>query len=302
MLILGRIKKYFEKFQVLLTDLKMISLLDIAESGVDSENIPYIHLHSGEIFYSCFPRNTERILYKKYRSSLPTSLVEDSFRVALDIAQRFCRENCAGWSPPKTYYLFPGWGFIDLGAYIGFGAIRAARKIGQAGRVIAVEASPQAYRLLLKNIEANKLDNVIPVHAVAQDHNGSVNFFMDARQNNSIYQSLNDQVSGPTRQYKKSEIVEGKTVDTILAEVNYPTKTMSTFVSFEINGAEPLALLGMDNFLRTCPRFDLRIAARYGAANGSNSRAKILEILSAYPNVTVVDLEPLIFAHKYNQF
>ncbi len=129
MSVLRRITKYFKGAKLLLTDLKMMSLLDIAECGVDSENIPYIQLRSGETFYSFLPKKSERAIYKKYRKTLPNSLIEDSFRVALDIIQRFYRENSGSHIPRKTHHLYPGWGFIDLGAYLGFGAIKAVRKV-----------------------------------------------------------------------------------------------------------------------------------------------------------------------------
>lgn len=293
-------KFFLSRNQILMQDLEMIRLIDIAECGLDSENIPYIRLRSGEIFYSFLTEENKRRLYHTYRATLPPLLTEDCFQVALDIIQRFYRENTrVPPSLPKSHYLYPGWGFIDLGAYLGFGAIKAARKVGTDGKVIAVEASSQAYSLLLKNIEANNLKNVSTVHAVIQNTNELVRFFQGGLQSNSIHKHLVDQIAERSNDYSDYEIVQGKTVDTILQETNYPIKMMNTFVSFEINGAEPLALLGMKNFLQSCPRFDLRIAARYGNSDTDSTAVRIVEILSAHQNITIVEAAPLIYAYRY---
>src|SRR5437016_1108249 len=49
---------------------------------------------------------------------------------------------------------------VDAGANIGCFTIRAARLVGKAGRVIALEPSSTNYELLRSNVEANRLANV----------------------------------------------------------------------------------------------------------------------------------------------
>lgn len=291
------------KNSLLEIDLRMMRLLDIAESGLDAEDTPYIRLRSGEIFCSFLPTKQELALYAEYKGSLPNlkKLPEECFRVAMDVVQRFYRENSAYHLPPKTHHLYPRWGFIDLGAYIGFGTIKAARQISKEGVVVAVEAQPDVYKLLEKNIKNNCINNVYPVHAAVGDRNGTLELFGDDRQSNSIHQVLQDQIHHSSHQYRKSVSVPAKTLDTILEEVGYPVDSMSTLVSLEINGAEAAALSGGSHFLRACPRFDLRIAARYGGVGDrKNSNTRILDILSAYPDVTAIDIEPYVFAYKYN--
>jgi FkbM family methyltransferase len=63
--------------------------------------------------------------------------------------------------------LRPGMNVIDIGANIGYFTALAARAVGSEGRVLAVEADPETFRLLRINVEMNGFDNVevLPVAA-----------------------------------------------------------------------------------------------------------------------------------------
>ncbi len=50
--------------------------------------------------------------------------------------------------------------FVDIGAHFGYFTILASRIVGAEGRVVAVEAMPETYKLLKNNIDKNSLDNV----------------------------------------------------------------------------------------------------------------------------------------------
>ena len=293
------VRKVLPSEQLLTTDIRMIGVLDIAECGIDDDAAPFVRLKNGHVFYSVLPTDRERGLYQANRPELPPALTEDCFRVALDIIQRYIRENSAGHIPAKTQFLYPDWGFIDLGAHLGYGAMKAAHKVGSAGRVIAVEACPQTLPLLKKNVAANRLENVTVIHAGVTDADGDLEFFTSSRQDNSIHQTMTDDVQGAVKQYEKSETIPGMTVDSILDAVGYPAETINTFMSFEINGAEPDALHGMDRFLTCCPRYDLRIAARYHAAGSASCKEQVMGMLSRYPSINIVPLDPYVFAFKY---
>lgn len=64
---------------------------------------------------------------------------------------------------------------IDVGAFIGLYALGAAVRVGPAGRVIAIEASPPSARRLRANVRANRLGGVIRVvEAVCSDRPGEL--------------------------------------------------------------------------------------------------------------------------------
>jgi FkbM family methyltransferase len=60
----------------------------------------------------------------------------------------------------------PGGVVLDVGANIGYNTVYAARRVGPAGRVIAIEPAADNVAILRENIETNGLTNVA-VHAIA---------------------------------------------------------------------------------------------------------------------------------------
>ncbi len=56
--------------------------------------------------------------------------------------------------------LRPGELFIDVGANVGYYTLLASRLVGNAGKVVAVEALPQTFSVLQSNIASNGLANV----------------------------------------------------------------------------------------------------------------------------------------------
>lgn len=68
--------------------------------------------------------------------------------------------------------------FVDVGANIGAFAISLARRVGPAGRVVAVEASPVIGAILSRNIVENRLSNITTVLCAASDGGSEdVNFY-----------------------------------------------------------------------------------------------------------------------------
>lgn len=61
--------------------------------------------------------------------------------------------------------IHPGAVMVDGGAHIGFYTLRAARRVGTTGTVIAIEADPATFRQLTSNVERNNLTNVVLVNA-----------------------------------------------------------------------------------------------------------------------------------------
>ncbi len=53
-----------------------------------------------------------------------------------------------------------GWIVLDVGAFLGFWLLKAARLVGEEGFVVGVEPNPDAYSIALLNVLANGLNNV----------------------------------------------------------------------------------------------------------------------------------------------
>jgi len=77
--------------------------------------------------------------------------------------------------------------FVDVGAHIGKYTIPIAKRVGKNGLVIAIEADPENFDKLLKNISLNELDNVIPINVAALDRECEVTLYAGPRKGqNSI--------------------------------------------------------------------------------------------------------------------
>jgi len=66
---------------------------------------------------------------------------------------------------------------LDVGANIGTFTIPAAKHVGQSGHVVAIEASPDVFKILEKNIALNNINNIEPVCAAAAAKDGHTQFY-----------------------------------------------------------------------------------------------------------------------------
>lgn len=72
--------------------------------------------------------------------------------------------------------LKPGDTFIDIGANIGTITIPLSKYIGDNGKIIAIEAHPNTYTELRRNIKLNHLNNVQTFQIAIGDYDGIIRF------------------------------------------------------------------------------------------------------------------------------
>jgi FkbM family methyltransferase len=128
---------------------------------------------------------------------------------------------------------------VDVGAELGTDAVIFSRAVGNSGRVIAIEAQPETFGLLLQTISANNLANVEPIHLAVADKPGEVRISSDA---------------GVQANHLGDEGVPVKadTLDNILADV-----PRIDLLKMNIEGAEQLAIKGMDETIRKTARVSI---------------------------------------------
>jgi FkbM family methyltransferase len=108
-------------------------------------------------------------------------------------------------------HLSPGGVFVDVGANIGVFSVPAARRVGPAGQVLAVEASRRVFRFLEENIRLNNLSNVVLKECAACDRDATVELY-EAPASSFGMGSLAPQFgAAPTG-------VRGRTLDDIIEE------------------------------------------------------------------------------------
>lgn len=97
---------------------------------------------------------------------------------------------------------------LDAGANVGIFTTDAAKRVGESGRVVAIEPHPDNFRLLTGNVERNGLRNVSLVQAALDEHSGSAELFVHER---GINHSLK-------RRTGRSVPVALKTIDQVARE------------------------------------------------------------------------------------
>lgn len=144
--------------------------------------------------------------------------------------------------------------FLDIGANIGSYALRIAKHYKEMGvNVIAIEAHPDNYKALCRNIQCNKLENIKTVNKAVAGHKGLVKmyerFHSGKRLGSDLY-SIHDTFLGPSNVFKqdgKVIQVECDKLDNILHSIEIDDVHV---MKMDIEGAEALALQGASNTLQ----------------------------------------------------
>lgn len=134
--------------------------------------------------------------------------------------------------------------FVDIGANVGMVTMIAARAVGKDGRVFAVEALPETRARLQANLLRNKLEQVQVLPYALVDENKTLDFFA----------STNGNIGGSglagTAAEAKRVTVEGVKMDWL---VEQGLITGCDVLKMDIEGAEMMALRGMENFFKLFP-------------------------------------------------
>jgi len=122
---------------------------------------------------------------------------------------------------------------IDVGAYVGFHTIMAARAVGPAGLVVAIEPHPENFMSLMSNVRLNRFSDVICLRCAAWHEDG----YIVLRESVWSYGH-----KALPKAMGKGVLVRARRLDDVadelgLKEVNW--------VKIGVNGAEPSVIDGM---------------------------------------------------------
>jgi FkbM family methyltransferase len=138
--------------------------------------------------------------------------------------------------------LYPGDIAYDIGANRGIHTIFMAKKVGERGKIIAVEPERKNYEALRQNISLNNLNNIIPIELALGDKFDTGNLYVIKRIGNSSV-SLFKSESGTFCQDVK--IVPG---DFLVQERNLP---LPRVVKIDVEGYEYPVIKGLEKTLST---------------------------------------------------
>jgi FkbM family methyltransferase len=183
------------------------------------------------------------------------------------------KEDLATYEDPIFQLFRPKQGdnFVDVGAHIGRYSMMAAKRIGNLGRVIAIEAHPETFELLKKNMALNGFHNVTTVNSVVSSQKGKAKLYLDGHDSGfTVYTTI---MINRTKTEKFLE-VEANTLDNILNENNVQRVN---YAKIDVEGAELEVLRGAVNTLSLNKDLTLLIEV-----HGESNYGPILEIFKEY--------------------
>lgn len=171
---------------------------------------------------------------------------------------------------------------VDAGAHIGVFTVKAARKVGKQGRVVAFEPSSENYALLKRNSELNCLRNIIPIEAALSDHTGTAALYS--------YPSHSGGFSIVEHHSAKSVEVPILAIDEVWSKLGYDK---IDFLKIDVEGAELEVLFGAKETLEKSSA--KIVVAGYHA---SNDPRRILEFVKSLGYKVSVSKNCFIYGWK----
>ena len=183
----------------------------------------------------------------------------------------------------QVWKLKPGDVVLDIGAYVGMFAVKASRIVGEEGRVIAIEPSPENYELLRYNCRG--LSHVTLVKKAIMAENGI----------GKLYYSKSAAANSLITKWKKYIEVETITLDDLVAELKLDRIDL---IKIDAEGAELDVLKGAQKVLARGTR--LVIAAYHTAPNGETEIFQVVKTLrkANYDGICNVGLRSYVYAEK----
>lgn len=225
--------------------------LDIDECRRDGDLV-YLTLQNGSRFFG--PPSTGNFLrqFDFVEDLVPKTLTAEGLRLAVDVAVRYNRN---AFALPFEFDVLPGFTVMEAGAFQGLLTRWLADKVGNSGRVIAVEMMRDNVEIMRLNLPTPAYENVTIVEKGVWNRDGVLTAKSKGLQRSSL--SSIDSVAGGDE-----HSVETVTLDAIV-EANGLDHIDVVFIT--VNGSEVEALEG---FRKHIDRVDkITIAAPYGNAD-----------------------------------
>lgn len=137
--------------------------------------------------------------------------------------------------------LKPGRNVLDIGANIGYFTMLAAKLVGPAGSVIAIEPNPANVKLIEASRRVNAFANVTIVQAAAGRTLGLL--MLNTSYSNGTTAGLSEELAG---------LLDATTVPSLAIDDLVHADRHIDFVKIDIEGAEYNALFGAQETLRRC--------------------------------------------------
>jgi FkbM family methyltransferase len=154
----------------------------------------------------------------------------------------FCRIGKGDYLPGHESYILTkftpkeGDTVIDIGAHIGRYTITSSKQVGNTGKVVAIEADPDNFELLRRNIALNNLSNVLPLNYAVFSTRTRIKLYEQSA--SAKYNSVMLTRAKETKNYVE---VNADTLDCILKQNGI---SQVNWIKIDVEGAEFEVLKG----------------------------------------------------------
>ena len=195
-----------------------------------------------------------RIVYADYPFEVPTCFGAKMKGNTKDIIDRYIY-FFGIWEPSISAFisrrLAPGDVFVDVGANVGYFSLVASSIVGAGGGVVAIEASPNIFRILEGNIALNssQTSNIRIANVAASDQRGTLRLYYGTEYNRgttSIYGNDGSVLEAEVPSLPLTDILE------------HHEQRRARIIKIDVEGAEGLVSRGLGSLL-THGRDDLEV-------------------------------------------
>jgi protein-tyrosine sulfotransferase len=218
-------------------------------SGRDDSGTPFVDTDLGIRFFGLRKSICSGDENGPFSADNSNGLAESAESITADINARYLKSL-----QHMRYAYRKGDRFVELGAYLGYYALQAARRVGKEGLVLAVEMMPDNYRILYKNLQHNTLGTTIAMNVGVGAVSGITEAFVGGSQINGFREDV-------VRKYcKKVETVpiQSMTIDEILKSQQISSVDL---MAVQLNGTELDVLKAIQNSWSQIQ--NLAVAANY---------------------------------------
>jgi FkbM family methyltransferase len=153
---------------------------------------------------------------------------------------------------------------VDIGAAFGFYTILSSKRVGMKGKVVAIEAQPDSFEMLNKNIKLNGLANVITLNYAAYSKKSRLKLY-------SSYSIMRERAG---KDFQEHIEVNANTLDHLLQLQGIKDVD---WIKIDVEGAEYEVLKGAHNILSNSNDMSILIEI-----HGQKNYTLIKEYLSSY--------------------
>ena len=171
---------------------------------------------------------------------------------------------------------------IDVGAHIGPYTLKTAKRVGLNGKVIAIEADPENFNILNRNIQLNKLTNIIALNYAAYSKEDKIKLYL-LKVDKSSYTKYNTIMIDRAQYNNEKNFLEVKanTLDYLLQSIGIKHEQIN-WIKIDVEGAEYDVLKGAKNILSKSKDISLLIEIHNLTTNNTTLYEPIKEFLNSY--------------------